>query len=813
MVKALQLYINWFPQLAEGFMMKFTYSWLIEHLNSNITDKKIAKELTSLGLEVEHLEDLSSNFSNFIVCEIINTYKHPNADRLKICEVSTGNEEYKVVCGAKNAIKGLKTIFAPNGTYIPGIDFKLEKKSIRGIEGQGMLCSEKELGLDEKSDGIIELDLNYKVGHKLKDYIESDMLYHIGLTPNRGDCASVKGIARDLCAKLDLKLKNRNQNKSAGSFKSKITWSIKGLSDLKDCPIIYGRYFKDVKNVESPEWLKKKLKSIGLKPISALVDITNYILFDLGRPLHVFDSNKLKGNLNIDELKEQETFIGLDSKEYNLNKGDLVIKDNEKIVSLAGIMGGLNSCVDENTNEVFLEVAYFNSRKIAKTGSRLGIQSDSRYRFERGIDREGLLEGLEVCTKLILEICGGSFSELTHEGKPLIKQEVVKYDYNSFKKIVGYDIALSKQEGLIRRLCFLIEKKDKKFLYIRPSSWRHDIKNNNDIIEEILRIDGYKNIPFKEMESASSNKRILSSEQNLKINIRECLAKIGLYEAVTFSFISEKKIFPKKDIINKLKLDNPISNEMNIMRNSLFPNLLDIAAKNFSKGIESTEIFEIGDIFRGTEATEQKAQAAIVISGFETKKTWHYKRRFFDFFDIKSYVTKLLNEIGIQTFKIDRSNNHWFHPGISADLFFSNKKIASFGELHPVLKKSFKIKQPTFLGKINMDQITKVLKGNASKKPLILSPYLKLKKDLAFILPPEKTVEELIVSVKNSNKNIGDVEVFDVYKQEDSKNLSVALEIEFIQEEKILSSEDISFLINQIIKSVENSIGAKLRSI
>ena len=238
-------------------MMKFTYSWLIEHLNSNITAQKIAKELTSLGLEVEHSEDLSSKFSNFIVCKIINTYKHPNADRLKICEISTGNEEYKVVCGAKNAIKGLKTIFAPNGTYIPGTDFKLEKKSIRGIEGQGMLCSEKELGLDEKSDGIIELDFNYKVGHKLKDYIKSDMLYHIGLTPNRGDCASVKGIARDLCAKLNLKLKNRNQNKSAGNFKSKITWNIKGLADPKDCPIIYGRYFKDVKNVESPEWLKK----------------------------------------------------------------------------------------------------------------------------------------------------------------------------------------------------------------------------------------------------------------------------------------------------------------------------------------------------------------------------------------------------------------------------------------------------------------------------------------------------------------------------------------------------------------------------
>ncbi len=794
-------------------MMKFTHSWLIEHINYDITVKKTAKELTGLGLEVEQLEDLNSNYNNFVVCEIINIYKHPNADRLKICEVSTGKEKYKVVCGADNATIGLKTIFAPNGTYIPGTDFKLEKKNIRGVEGQGMLCSEKELGMPEKKEGIIELDLNFKVGNKLKDHVKAETLYHIGLTPNRGDCASIKGIARDLCAKLNLELKKRNQNKLIGNFKSKISWSLKGLSNPEDCPIIYGRHFKNIKNIDSPDWLQKRLKSIGLKPISALVDLTNYILFDLGRPLHVFDANKLKGNLSIEALKDSEIFMGLDNKEYKLQKGDIVIKDDEKVVSLAGIMGGLNSCVDKNTNEAFLEVAYFNAKKIAKTGSRLGIVSDSRYRFERGIDMQGLLEGLEVCTKLILEICGGSFSELTFEGKPLTNHELVKYDHSSFKKIIGYDIPLKKQEDLIKRLYFSIEKKDKKYLYVRPPSWRHDIKNNNDIIEEILRIDGYENIPLEGMKNIETNKRIFSSEQNLKINIRECFSKIGLYEAVTFSFISEKKIFPKKDIINNLKLDNPISSEMNIMRNSLFPNLLDIVAKNFSKGIDSTEIFEIGYIFSGTEAIQQNAQTALVISGYENKKTWHYKRRFFDFFDIKSYFFKFLNEIGVHKFKIDRSKNSWFHPGISADLFFEKKKIASFGELHPALKSTFKIKHPTFLGQVNMDQITKSLKKTPLKEHLILSPYLKLKKDLAFILPPEKTVEELIVSVKEANKSIGEVEVFDVYKHKDSKDLSVALEIEFIQKEKTLSSEDINILMNQVIKNVESSIGAKLRSI
>ena len=400
--------------------MKLTYSWLEEHIALKKEPLELANDLTSLGLEVEKLENSNAHLKNFYICDIIKSYKHPNADRLKVCEVTTGKDFFKVVCGAENAVQGLRSVFAPNGTYIPGKNFKIEKRSIRGIEGDGMLCSEEEIGFPEKKDGIIELNEDYDLGKTLDSYTKKDFLFHIGLTPNRGDCASVRGIARDLSAKYKVNLKKKIINKEQGKFESIISWNI---DNEKSCPLIYGRHFKISENKESPFWLKNRLISIDLKPISSLVDITNYILFDIGRPLHVFDIKKLEGNLKVTKVRHSESFIGLDKKEYVLEEGDLVIRDSKKIVSIAGVMGGLNSCVDQNTKEVFLEVAYFDSKQIAQTGRRIGISSDSRYRFERGIDPEGLLEGMDLATKLIIDICGGTFSRYTVAGKVIEKKK------------------------------------------------------------------------------------------------------------------------------------------------------------------------------------------------------------------------------------------------------------------------------------------------------------------------------------------------------------------------------------------------------
>ena len=791
--------------------MKFTLSWLREHLKLNKTINQISEKLTNLGLEVESVDSLNGNFENFFICKILKSYKHPNADRLKVCEITYGEKNYKVVCGATNAVEGLKTIFAPNGTYIPGSNFKLEKKNIRGIEGDGMLCSEKELGLNQKNDGIIELDNDYEIGKSFKSYVEEDFIFSIGLTPNRGDCASVRGIARDLAASLDLDLIRKNFNNETGTFKSSIKWDLNELEVKNDCPLIYGRQFKVKKNYSSPSWLKARLEDIGLKPISSLVDITNYILFDIGRPLHVFDVEKIKGNLKVIALKEEEKFIGLDKKEYILCKGDIVIKDSEKTVSIAGIMGGLNSCVDENTNNVFLEVAYFDSHKISQTGRRLGIISDARYRFERGIDPDGLLEGLEYATNLIIDICGGSYSEFTKSGKEINLQKKIKYDSNSFEKLVGFSVKKNRQKDLLSKLNFVIEKEEKDILYVVPPSWRHDIKIENDIVEEVLRLEGYENIPEKNIiDNHSKKSNLFSLNKRTEIRIRDSLAKLGLYEVLTFSFISEKKIVPSSVFNKNLKLENPISSELNIMRNSLLPNLLDTASRNFSKGIDSTNIFELGSIYNGLEISDQKCNFALLISGNAFKKNWHVTRRTFDFYDMKSLILELLNELQISGFRLERSKGEWFHPGISADLILNGKKFLSFGELHPNLKVLFKIKQPTIIAEGNVEFIGSVI-NNKEKNSLNIYPLLPLKKDFAFIISSDTSAEQLIKEIKKVDKNIGQVNVFDVYKNEDTSELSLAIEVEIIQKNKVLNSQEINSLMNEIIKNVEENVGAKLR--
>ena len=793
--------------------MKLTLSWLNEHIKLNKSEKVVSEILTGLGLEVESIHSLNENFKNFYICKIIKINKHPNADRLKICEINYGKENYKVVCGASNAVAGLKTVFAPNGTFIPGTNFKLQKKSIRGVEGDGMLCSEKELGFPEKVNGIIELDNNYDIGKTLDNYIKNDFLLNIGLTPNRGDCASVRGIARDLAANLHLNLVKRNINNEPGTFKSSIKWNLKFLKESSYCPIIYGRHFKINKNLPSPSWLRERLESVGLKSISSLVDITNYILYDIGRPLHVFDMQKISGDLSVMCLDEKEKFIGLDKKEYVLCKGDIVIKDNEKTVSVAGIMGGLNSCVDENTRDVFLEVAYFSPQKIANTGRRLGITSDARYRFERGIDPKGLIEGLEYSTALINSICGGSFSDHVVSGNPIKLTKVIKYDFNSFEKLIGFPVNKTRQKNILLNLDFSIIREERHIIYLSPPSWRHDINESNDIVEEILRLEGYENIPDQEIINyATENKKIFSLSKNTQINIREALAKLGLYEVITFTFISENKVIPISKLNSNLKLENPISKELSVMRNSLLPNLLDIASRNFYRGIETTNIFEVGFVYEGLELEDQRSNFSILMSGNAFKKNWHHIKRDFDFYDMKTLLVDFFEEIDLSDFDIVRSNNEWYHPGVSADLIFEGKKILSFGELHPGLKNLFKIKQSTIICEGSIDEICEVLRQPKKKKKFNISPLLPLKKDFAFVVNSNINAEEMIREIKKVDTIIGEVTVFDVYKNEDKSELSLAMEVEIMQRNKVLNSQEISLLMDNIIKTVEKKIGAKLRT-
>tara|TARA_B100001989_G_scaffold253131_1_gene238285 strand:+ start:4623 stop:7010 length:2388 start_codon:yes stop_codon:yes gene_type:complete len=794
--------------------MKFTLSWLKEHIKLNNNPAEIAKILTDLGLEVENFQPINPSLMDMLVCELKSIKKHPNADRLSLCEVTSGKENYNVVCGAGNLYEGMKTVFAPNGTFIPGKMFKLEKKSIRGVEGDGMLCSEEELCLSENSAGIIDLGDTFEVGKSYGSYFEKDYIFEIGLTPNRGDCASVKGIARELAAKLSKQLIKKEVFHEKDSFKSEMVWDLSSLSNKKDCPLIIGREFKIEKNPKSPVNFVNKLIQIGINPNSMLVDITNYILFDLGRPLHVFDLDKIEGNLKVRRANNEESFIGLDNKTYNLTDKDLVIADDKKIVSLAGVMGSANSCVDSNTKKVFLEVAYFDPDLISKTGRRHNIITDARYRFERGVDKNGLLEGLSYATEMIINFCHGSYSQAISAGNSLEKNHSINYKTDTFKTITGYSISTDLQINYLERLGFEI-KKEKSFFSITAPTWRHDIFHANDIVEEVVRLDGYDNIPYENsLNNDFMSKESMPFSKNIEIDLREKLAHLGLDEIKSFTFISPKKIIPDTDYKEDLRLVNPISNELSVMRNSLYPNLLDSISRNYAKGFDAFAMFEIGDIFRGIDYSKQEKFIGLVLSGYQTKKNWYYNRRFYDFFDMKAIILDLIKIFSLPL-QIDfiRSKSEYYHPGKSADIIINNEHIGSLGELHPKLMKKFQIKQQTVLGTLEIESLLKNFSSKVKSKEFNPSPFLNLKKDFSFILPNNVKVGDLINSIKSSNDIIGEVLVFDIYNniENNDKRFSVGVEVEILQKDKVFNAKEINEIMHNIILKVKKEVNGELR--
>ena len=578
--------------------MKFSLSWVSEHIefNPDITLDIISNSLTNLGLEVESIKNPADKLKDFIIAEIIDVNPHPNADKLSICKVDLGKKTVSVVCGAANVRKNLKVVFAPLGATIPSSGLILKKKEIRGYTGEGMLCSGEELCLEDDSDGIIELSNGAPKGEVYSDWLGiSDPIFEIGLTPNRGDCASVKGIARELAVIGLGVLKDTNKTKIKGSFKSPINWNIKLDNENKNaCTYVTGRYFKNLKNIESPDWLKNRLNSIGLKPISALVDLTNFLTFDLGRPLHVFDANKLDGNLCIRMAKNGEQIKALDNKNYNLNNNILIIADDSSPVSIAGVMGGEESACDENTTEMFLESAYFDSSSVAKSGRSLNILSDARYRFERGVDPNFVDEGINIMTNLVLEICGGVVSEEVNFGNNKFKRKQIEYNCSKVNKIGGINIDTIQQINILKKLGFEVEEKNKKLKVLIPS-WRHDIEEEVDIVEEQLRIYGYDQLEeFSLNNNYSLKNKILSFDEYRNRIASETLAKKSLYESVTFSFLSMKDFEMYSENINPVILDNPISEDLSVMRPSLLPNLINNFIKNNNKGLKILEIYEVG---------------------------------------------------------------------------------------------------------------------------------------------------------------------------------------------------------------------------
>jgi phenylalanyl-tRNA synthetase beta chain len=802
--------------------MKITTSWLKDHLDTKLNENQIIDKLTDIGLEVESVEAQSSDLDSFIIAKILKTEKHPDADRLKVCDVDIGKKDsVKVVCGAQNAKEGLITIYAPPGAIIPKNQMKLVVSKIRGVTSYGMLCSESELNLSNESDGITELS-NTKYNPKIgKNYFPKNTLkvIDISITPNRADCLGVKGIARDLAAAGSGKLKDLKKEKLIQKNKQKI--EIKIAKDKNQgCDIFGSCLITGIKNIESPKWLKDKIISLGQKPISAIVDITNYVMFDLNRPLHAYDADKIDSGIIIRNSKKGETFKALDNKDYILESDMCVISDNKGVLGLGGIIGGARSGTELETKNVLVEAAYFNPKSIRKTSKVLNIDTDAKFRFERGIDPLSIEQGLQRAAELIKKICGGEVSKFDIQKVKNIKNKIVKFELASFEKITGFNIEQKEMIKIMGDLGFEI-KKNQKSLTLKVPSWRPDIEQEIDIIEELVRIRGYDKIQIIEPEK-SRKKSTLNNKQRLFHFFQRSIASKGFFETITWSFTDSKinQLFleDKKEV----NIVNPISSDLNVLRNSIFSNLIIYLSKNLDRGFKDISLFEIGPVFLGFQPGQQETVVCGLRAGKISRLNWLEKDRLVDVFDVKRDVVKSLVEAGFNQNKlyIDDKTPSYYHPGKSGRIFLNKDKekvVAYFGEIHPNILKKIDIKTESLAGfEIFLDNIKQTKKSlNDQKTQYKYSDYQKSERDFAFVLNKNFQVQELIEIITKIDQNlIKAVKVFDVYEGDNiaEGKKSIALNVTIQSSEKTLKDEDLDRINQLIISTVEDKTGAKIRS-
>jgi phenylalanyl-tRNA synthetase beta chain len=802
--------------------MKITFDWLKDHLKTNLKEEALLEKLTNIGLEVESVENLSEGLDLFKVARIIKTEKHPNADRLKICDVDVGIKEIrKVVCGAGNAREGLITIYAPPGAVVPKSKTKLVVAKIRDVISYGMLCSESELNLSDESDGITELSPS-KYGKSIgNSYFSgsSSNLIDLSITPNRPDCLGVKGIARDLVASGFGKIKNLKEKKIKSNSKQIIKIKIikekgQGCTSFGSCLIT------NVKNTESPKWLKDKLLSVGQKPISAIVDITNYVMLDINRPLHAYDANKIEKSIVVRNSKFGEEFTALDNKNYKLEEGMCVISDNKGILALGGVIGGIRSSTEFNTKNVLLESAYFEPRSIRSTAKKLNIDTDAKFRFERGIDPLSIEDGLNKAALLIKEICGGEISKTDVQKLETYEAKIIKFNPDLFERIIGFKISTNKIISILNKLGFKC-KKEKKYLKLAVPSWRPDILEEIDILEELVRIIGYDKIkiinPIKERKKST-----LSQSQKLFHFLQRSVASKGYVEAITWSFTDKNYNDHFRGINKEIKIVNPISSELGVLRNSIFSNLIMYLNRNLDRGFKDISIFEIGPIFNGSQPGEQDTVVCGLSAGKKSRLSWIEKSRNVDVFDIKTDVIQTLVEAGYNSdnFFIDNKTPDYYHPGKSGRLFLNKGKdqvAAFFGEIHPIVLKKIDIKTESLVGfEIFLDNLKLPRKTlNDQKKNFKVSDYQKSERDFAFIVKKEVKAQDLINAVLSVDQNlISNIKVFDVYEGENipENQKSIAISVTIQSSEKTLNDNDLEDINNSIIKTVENKTGAKIRS-
>jgi len=800
--------------------MIITYTWLKDHLKTKANEAKTMEQLTKIGLEVEGIKESKGELSEFKIAKILKTENHPNADKLKVCDVTLdGKKVIKVVCGALNAREGLLTIYAPPGAIIPKTNFQLKVAKIRGVESSGMLCSASELNLSTESEGIIELrNKENEIG---KSYFKSksEKAIDISITPNRADCLGIRGIARDLAASgfgSLIKIKKKK-------FKQSFTQPIKILisKDKNQGCLAFGScYIKNITNKESPTWLKDKIIALGLKPISAVVDITNYVMFDLNRPLHAYNADKINKEIIIRNSKLGESFEALDNKNYQLQKDMCVISDKSGVLGLGGIIGGNSTSTELDTTNILLESAYFLPTSIRKTSRALNINTDAKYRFERGIDPNSIKEGLEHAVALIVKICGGSASKFSIEGSAVKKNKIINLDVKKFKKVIGITILNTEANKILTSLGCKI-KNNKKILKVEIPAWRPDITQDIDLIEELIRIKGFDKIKLIEPEKKRI-KDTLNFNQKLFHLSQRALASKGYLEAITWSFTDSKidKQLAKGEA--EIKIFNPISLDLDVLRRSIFSNLIIHLKKNQDRGYEDLSIFEIGPVFFGKEPGEQQIVVGGLRSGSVNRKSWLEKSRNVDVFDIKRDVIRTLIDLGLEESDLFVSSDtkNCYHPGRSGSINLKSKKglhLAYFGELHPVIITNLNFKEKNIFGfEIFLKNISKPdKKVRVSKKNYTTSNFQKSERDFAFVIDKLFKVGELENIIKKIDDSIvKKVITFDVFEGQNipEGKKSVAINVVIQSQDKTLTESDLDQISKKIINTVKEKTGAIIRS-
>ena len=808
--------------------MKFTLSWLKDHLDTDEPLDKLADRLTMIGLEVEHIEDKAKLLAPFTIARVISAEQHPNADRLRVCMVETGNGDapVQVVCGAPNARAGLTSVFSAPGTYIPGKDITLGVGTIRGVESRGMLCSAAELMISDDHDGIIELPADAPVGARYADWAGlGDPVIEINLTPNRQDATGVHGIARDLAAADMGRLKDPAVKPVKGEFPCPVQVTV---DDATLCPGFALRLVRGVRNGPSPEWLQRRLTAIGLRPINALVDITNFMTYDRARPLHVFDAGKVRGNLTVRRAKDGETLLALDGRTYTLDDTMCVIADDNgqesKVESLAGIMGGEASGCDESTTDVLIESALWNEINIAQTGRRLGIHSDARYRFERGVDPAFMVPGLELATKMVMELCGGTPSDNVVVGKAFPEDRVIDYPLSELKRLAGIEVPLPEARGILQRLGFMIAGTG-PVVKIAVPSWRTDVHGKADIVEEIVRIVGVDKVPMTPFERGDdARKPVLTPLQSRTRRARRALAARGMVEAVTWSFIAK----PQAELFGggrpELALANPIAADLSDMRPSLLPGLIATAQANHDRGTSDVALFEVGQVFKGDRPQDQFTAAAGARRGLASSqglgRHWTGSASI-DAFDAKADALAVLAAGGapMQALQIVPGGGNapgWLHPGRSAAIQIGPQNVLGyFGEMHPRALEALRADGPVMAFEVILDRIPEPkAKATRARPPLDLSVFQPVERDFAFIVDRGVKAADLVRAAQGADKKlVTNVTVFDLYEGKgidpDKKSLAIAVTLQ--PREKTLTDQEIDAIAAKIVAEVTRKTGGTLR--